>query len=188
MDAIKLLTDQHQDVDRAFKEFESLGSGDTERKKEIARSVITDLSTHADAGIEEVAFYPTVKEALPDMAGEIDHDLEEHNEVKQLLSDLQGMDPADDEFDKKFTSLVEDVRHHVDDEEHNLFPRVAEVMTAEELGDLGQAMEDLQSKVPTNPHPHAPQEPPANVALGPVAGVLDRLRDSIRERAGKSDV
>lgn len=186
MDAIGLLTSQHREVDTAFKEFESLGTDDAQRKKELARSVITDLSVHA--GLEEVAFYPTVKEALPDMADEIDHDLEEHNEAKQLLSDLQGMDPTDDEFDDKFSSLISDVRHHVEDEENNLFPRVSEAMTEQELNDLGQAMEDLQGKVPTNPHPHAPQEPPANVALGPIAGVLDRLRDSVRERAGKSDV
>jgi hypothetical protein len=49
-------------------------------------------------------------------------------------------------------------------------------------------MEDLQSKVPTRPHPHAPDEPPANVALGPVAGALDRLRDAVRDRVDKGSV
>lgn len=184
MDAIELLTQDHREVDRAFDEFES--TTDPERRKEIAREVITELSIHA--GIEEVAFYPTVKEALPDLADEIDHDLEEHKEAKQLLSDIQGMDPGAAEFESTFEQLITDVRHHVEEEENDLFPKVREAFTDEELRDLGQAMQDLKGKVPTDPHPHAPQEPPANVALGPIAGVLDRLRDGIRQRVGKKTV
>ena len=186
MDAIALLTSQHREVDTAFDEYESLGADAAERKKEIARKVITDLSVHA--GIEEVAFYPTVREALPDMEDEIEDDLEEHQEAKQVLSDMQGMDPDDPELDAKFRKLIEDVRHHVQDEEGELFPRVRQAMTAEELDELGTHMQDLMDKVPTDPHPHAPQEPPANKVAGPTAGAIDRLRDRIRERMDKDTV
>ncbi len=186
MDAVELLTNQHREVEHNFSEFESTSDTDTERRKEIARQVITDLSVHA--GIEEVAFYPTVKEALPDLQNEINHDLEEHQEAKQLLAKMQGMDPDDAEFERTFRELMSDVRDHVEDEENNLFPRVREAFTADELRDLGEAMEQLTGAVPTNPHPHAPQEPPANVVAGPVAGILDRLRDGIRERIGKDSV
>ncbi len=182
MDAIELLTDQHRKVDAAFDEFASLAPANAERKKEIARSVITDLAVHA--GIEEIAFYPAVKDALPEMADEIDHDLEEHQQAKELLAKLQGMDPSDDEFDATFDSLIEDVRHHVADEEQVLFPRVEQAMTTQERGELGQAMEDLEIVVPTNPHPHEPQTPLPKVAVGPAAAAIDRLRDAIRERTG----
>lgn len=184
MDAIELLTHDHREVDQAFDEFGS--TQDTERKKEIARHVITELSIHA--GIEEVAFYPTVKEAMPQLAGEIDHDLEEHAEAKELLSRVQGMDPSDPEFESTFKQIIADVREHVEEEEGDLFPKVRDAFTEEELRDLGQAMSDLKDKVPTNPHPHAPQEPPGNVAMGPIAGVLDRIRDAVRERVGKDTV
>jgi hemerythrin superfamily protein len=184
VDAIELLTEDHQKGERAFKEFES--TDDTERRKQLARQVITDLSVHA--GIEEVAFYPSVKEALPSTADDIDEDLGEHAEAKELLSQLQGMDPSAPEFEPTFRELMADVRHHVDEEEGELFAQVREAFTAEELRDLGQAMQDVKGKVPSNPHPHAPQEPPANVTLGPVAGVLDRIRDAVRERVGKDSV
>lgn len=184
VDAIELLTQQHAEVDRAFEEFTS--TPDPQRRKEIARQVITDLSVHA--GIEEVAFYPAVKDALPRLADEIDHDLEEHAQAKELLAKLQGMDPAEDDFDATFQQLIADIRHHVEEEEGDLFPEVRKALTEQELRDLGQAMDDLQSKVPTHPHPHTPNEPPANAALGPVVGVLDRLRDGIRERVGKHNV
>lgn len=184
MDAIALLTQQHRTVDRAFDEFSS--ATDVERKRDIARQVIRELSVHA--GIEEVAFYPTVKDALPDMAGEIDHDLKEHEEAKQLLKRLEGMDPNDADFEPTFQRIIDDTRHHVQDEENELFPRVREAMTQGELDDLGQAMEDLEDKVPTRPHPNAPQQPPANEAVGPIAGVVDRLRDAVRERVGKGTV
>lgn len=184
MDATELLMQQHRQVDEAFDEFSS--STDTQRKKEIARQVIRDLSVHA--AIEEVAFYPTVKDALPAMAGEIDEDLEEHVEVKKLLDRIEGMEPTDDDFEPSFQKVIDDTRHHVEEEENDLFPRVRETLTAQELDDLGQAMQDLEGKVPTRPHPSEPQEPPANKALGPVVGVVDRIRDGIRERVGKGSV
>lgn len=184
MDATEVLVQQHREVDRAFDEFTA--TTDPQRRKEIARQVIHDLSVHA--GIEEFAFYPTVKDALPELADEIDHDLEEHAEAKQLLGDLQGMNPSQEEFDTTFRRLISDIRHHVEEEESDLFPKVRDALTEQELRDLGEAMMELQSKVPTRPHPRAPQEPPANTALGPIVGALDRLRDGIRERAGKRDV
>ncbi|MDP9023192.1 MAG: hemerythrin domain-containing protein [Actinomycetota bacterium] len=186
MDALELLTSQHNEVERLFSEYEQLGPGQAERKKQIARQVITDLSMHA--GVEEVAFYPTVREALPDTEQEIQEDLEEHERVKQTLSNIQGMEPTDPQFDAEFQQVISDVRHHVNEEENQLFPRVRQGMSDQELRDLGEAMQELKSRVPTNPHPHAPQEPPANVVLGPVAGMLDRVRDAIRQRTGKKTV
>lgn len=184
MDAIELLTEQHRRVDRAFGEFSS--TTDTERKRDIARQVIRDLSVHS--GIEEAAFYPTIKDALPDMTGEIDHDLKEHAEVKQLLERLEGMDPNDPDFEPTFQRVIDDTRHHVQEEENDLFPRVRQALTTEELDNLGETMRDLEDRVPTRPHPRAPQQPPANEAVGPAAGVVDRLRDAIRGRIGKRSV
>lgn len=180
MDAIDLLTEQHRYVDVAFEELRALPATATDERGELIERIITDLSVHA--GIEEVAFYPTVREAMSGVDDELDHDLEEHQEAKQLLADLQKMSPSDDGFEATFDRLVAAIRHHVEEEEQDLFPRVREALDEEELRELGETMEQLMSVVPTNPHPHAPQRPPANLVAGPAAGALDRIRDRIRGR------
>lgn len=82
------------------------------------------------AAIQEVAFYPTVKDALPELADEIDHDLEEHAEAKQLLGDLQGMYPSQEEFDTTFRQLISDIGQHVEEEDSDLFPKVRDALTS----------------------------------------------------------
>ena len=180
MDALTLLTNQHQETDAAFRQYEGLAADAEQERIELARTIIEDLTRHA--GIEEVAFYPTVQDALPDAADDIQEDLEEHQQAKELLATLDGADPSSDEYDATMRQLIEDVRHHVEEEENDLFPQVREALTAEELDSLGDTMERLMEVVPTRPHPHEPSTPPANTLTGPLAGALDRLRDAIRDR------
>lgn len=181
MDALQLLTTQHREVDARFDRYEGLPADAHDERIEIARQVIEDLSRHA--GIEEAAFYPTVRDALPDAQDDIDEDLEEHQEAKELLNQLDGADPTSDEYDAVMRELIPAIRHHVDEEENELFPRVREALTADELDELGDTMEQLMKVVPTRPHPHEPKTPPANLLTGPMAGALDRLRDGIRKRS-----
>lgn len=180
MDAIQLLTDQHRKTEAAFERYEGLGKEATQERIDLAREIIEDLTRHA--GIEEVAFYPTVQDALPGAADDIQEDLEEHQEVKELLARLDGTEPTGDDYDATMQQLIGAVRHHVDEEENDLFPRVCEAMTADELESLGDALEKLTHVVPTRPHPNEPSAPPANTLTGPLAGALDRLRDGIRNR------
>lgn len=186
MDAIQLLTDQHQKTDAAFQRYERLGKDATQERIDLAREIIDDLTRHA--GIEEVAFYPTVKDALPDAADEIEEDLEEHQQAKELLARLDGTEPTGDDYDTTMRELIEAVRHHVQEEEQDLFPRVRQAMTAEELESLGDTLEKLMKVVPTRPHPSEPSTPPGNVLTGPLAGALDRLRDGIRNRTRDTQV
>jgi hemerythrin superfamily protein len=186
MDALQLLKSQHDEVERAFAEYESLGAGSEERQKELARSVIKHLSIHA--AIEEQAFYPTVREAMPELDQEIQHDLEEHRRAKEELAELDGSEPGSKRFDELFRSVTADIRHHVQEEENDLFPKVRQGISEQELADLGNAMQQLQSAAPTRPHPRAPDQPPANVIAGPGAALVDRIRDAIRSRLGKGTV
>src|SRR5690606_5363359 len=88
-------------------------------------------------------------------------------------SELDDMDPKDERFTAKMTVLIENVRHHVDEEEDELFPKVREQLGRKDLGELGDAMEAARRIAPTHPHPRQPDTPPGNT----VGGADDRIAD-----------
>ena len=123
MDAITLLKNDHKTVDKLFKSYEKAGDRAKATKRKLAAQIIKELSIHA--AIEEEIFYPAARNAVEETTPEVLESLEEHHIVKWVLSELEGMDPSDERFDAKVTVLIELVRHHVDEEEHELFPRSA---------------------------------------------------------------
>jgi hemerythrin superfamily protein len=76
---------------------------------------------------------------------------EEHAQVKTLLAELEGMSPEDEYFDAKVTVVIDNVRHHAEEEEEEMFPKVREAMGRNELQDLGQRMKDAKEKAPKLP-------------------------------------
>jgi hypothetical protein len=96
-----------------------------------------------------------------------------------LLYDLDRMDPSDERFDAKVMVLMELVRHHVEDEENDVFPVLREYLGRKILGDLGEAMEAARQLAPTKPHPEAGDTPPRNVVMGAAVGVADRISDTV---------
>src|SRR4051794_29469341 len=101
MDAITLLKNDHREVERLFKRFERAGDRALATKREIADRVVEGLSRHA--AIEEQLFYPVARSTVPDSDDIVLESLEEHHVVKWLLSELDGMDPAEERFDAKMT-------------------------------------------------------------------------------------
>ncbi|MDP8987034.1 MAG: hemerythrin domain-containing protein, partial [Actinomycetota bacterium] len=81
---------------------------------------------------------------------------------------------------------IESVRHHVEEEEGELFPQVRQALGRKRLGEIGDAMEELKKSAPTRPHPRAPDTPPGNVAANKAAGVLDRARTGAKRGAAKA--
>lgn len=186
MDALHLLTRQHEEVEALFRAYEATGPDDGQGRIDIARSLIDKLSRHS--GIEELAFYPTVRDALPDAADEIDHDLNEHVEIKRILQHLGGCEPLSAEYDDTMQELIQAIRLHVEDEETGLFPRVRSAMTAEELNSLGAALEGLTKIAPTRPGPDQPSALQEAEAVRPVMEAVDRMRDQIRHRVSDTSV
>jgi hemerythrin-like domain-containing protein len=176
MDAITLLKDQHRDVEKLFKQYESAGDRAFTRKRDLVDRMIESLSKHA--AIEEQLFYPVTKDTVPAVADEVLESIEEHHVVKWILSELEKLDVHDERFDAKVTVLIESVRHHVDEEESDYFPKVREALGRKALGELGDAMEQAESNAPTHPHPRGASTPPWNLIDGTVAGVVDRVRDT----------
>ena len=135
MDAFKLLQTDHKNVAALFNQLEQ-ASG--KAKLSVFNQIKTELELHTH--IEETIFYPALEKP------EETHDLtleayEEHDVVKKLLSELSRAKTADDEWDAQAKVLKENVEHHVEEEENELFPKAEEVLSDEDLEDLGTRMQ-----------------------------------------------
>jgi iron-sulfur cluster repair protein YtfE (RIC family) len=154
MDAITLLKDDHENVRKLFKRFEGAGDNAHVEKRQIVDKIIEELTVHAF--IEEQLFYPTVAKLPGNGKGEEPEELvkeaeEEHAQVKTLLIELEGMSPEDEYFDAKVTVVIDNVRHHAEEEEEEMFPKVREAMGRNDLQDLGQRMEEAKTTAPRLP-------------------------------------
>jgi hemerythrin superfamily protein len=181
MDAVTLLRNDHKTVEGLFKKFEKAGPNAHKTKQDLVEKIVEELSIHA--AIEEQVLYPAAREAVPDATDEVLEALEEHHIVKWVLSELDGMNPEDERFQAKVTVLIENVRHHVEEEEQGLFPELRKAMKRKELEELAQALEAAKKVAPTHPHPRAPDTPPGNVIVGVAASAVDKAEDT-----GKSAV
>ncbi len=187
MDAIALLTRDHQEVERLFKQFEKLTERAQKSKQKIVTNIIREVAIHS--AVEEMLFYPVVRtaalkaqtRALREAADTVLESLEQHHVVKWTLSELEKMKPEDERYDAKVKVLMESVRHHVEEEQGELFPKVRRLLDKQMLAELGDRIEKAKKLAPTRPHPRAPDEPPGNLLAGTVAAVMDRTKDALRE-------
>lgn len=177
MDAITLLKQDHQTVEQLFKRYEQTGTRAYVQKRRIVDLIIEELAVHA--AIEEQVFYPVARATVADTEDIVLESLEEHHVVKWLLSELADMDPAHERFNAKVTVLIENVRHHVKEEERDFFPKVREHLGRNELAELGDALADAKKLAPTRPHPRMPDAGPATMVTGTISGVIDRVGDHL---------
>ena len=148
-DAIVLLKNDHKDIKRLFKQFESAGDGATKRKGEIVRDVIEALTVHTY--IENEVMYPEVRKLLPDLEDDILESYEEHHVADVLCAELHAMKPDDERFDAKTSVLIENVTHHIDEEEEDWFPKVREGLNRRQLQEIGARMIELKDTAPRSP-------------------------------------
>jgi len=180
MDAITLLKQDHKAVSKLFKDFEKAKQPAQQRK--LAEKVIKELAVHA--AIEEMVFYPAVRDRVPKSEDTVLESLEEHHVVKWVLSELADMKPDHERFKAKMTVLIETVRHHVEEEEQELFPKVRKALGRKELAELGATLEKAKKTAPTRPHPRAPDTPPGNLIAGTAAGVVDKAKATVKKKVG----
>ncbi len=178
MDAITLLKNDHKTVEDLFRRFEQAGERAYVEKRRLVDRIIEELSRHA--AVEEQLFYPATRATVPDTDDIALESIEEHHIVKWELEELKDMDPHDERFDAKVAVLMENVRHHVEEEESEYFPKVREELGRNDLQDLGDAMEQIRKVAPTRPHPRLPQTPPFNAVAGLVAGAADMVGDTVK--------
>lgn len=173
MDVVKLLKQDHRTVKGLFGQYKSASSN--KQKKDLANKITKELSIHA--GIEEQFLYPTVRERNEKFDDQVLEALEEHHVAKATLKELESMYPSDERFDAKMTVLMENIRHHIKEEEEELFPKLPKIMSKEELQAIGEVMEQAKKAAPTHPHPMAPDSPPGNHISDLLAKVLDSGKD-----------
>ena len=142
--------------------------------------VIAELVRHSEA--EEQFLYPTAREKLAGGDETTDHEIAEHRDAEQVMKDLEARTPDDPEFDRLLRTLIDDIRHHIAEEESDLFPKLRETCTGEDLRKLGNMAAAAKVAAPTRPHPSAPDRPPANQLLAPGVGLVDRIRDALEKR------
>ena len=177
MDAITLLKNDHQTIEKLFKRFEKTGEGARVQRRKLVDQMIEELSIHA--AIEEQVFYPVTRGTVDDVDDDVLEALEEHHIVKWLLAELEHLQPDDERFAAKVTVLIENVRHHVEEEEEDYFPKVRAALGRNDLAEIGDALEEAKRTAPTHPHPRSPDTPPGNQVAGPGAGVVDRVTDTV---------
>ena len=121
IDAIALLTTDHREVKDLFEQFDKLGDKAYAKKKNIAEEICTALTLHAM--VEEEIFYPAVRAAAKEAADLMDEAEVEHASAKDLIAQIQEMDPEDELYDAKVKVLGEQIEHHVKEEEKEMFPK-----------------------------------------------------------------
>lgn len=140
MDAIELLKADHDKVRGLFEEFKQAKEADeSDRMRELQQQIFSELETHTR--LEEDIFYPAVRELdVEDMTETVAEGIQEHHVVKVLMREVDEV-KGDETFESKMTVLIENVEHHADEEEDELFPELREKVTQEWLDDIGAQME-----------------------------------------------
>jgi hemerythrin-like domain-containing protein len=119
-------------------------------------------------------------------AEEAEHAREEHAEAEETLHRLEKLDSDDPAFDDELATLMAEIRHHIEDEEGQMFTHMRQAIDADELRKLGRRVEAFKKVAPTRAHPNVPNEPLPRMAAGPAASLFDRMRDLAtgRDRGG----
>ena len=139
-DPIEMLKQDHRNVKDLFKKYRS--SKEESEKDEISRHIFAELELHTR--IEEEIFYPAMERSGQDKAEKlVAESFVEHSQVKTLIGELRSLDVADTEFEARMKVLMENVEHHIEEEENELFPMAKKEMSSQ-LEELGSEMEEIK--------------------------------------------
>jgi hemerythrin superfamily protein len=169
--AIELLKQDHRQVEELFARFEKTSSSGRARRQQLVGQMIEALSIHA--AIEEQVFYPAARREVRDANEDVLEALEEHHVVKWTLSELDRMDPSDERYSAKVSVLMDSVRHHVSEEEKQLFPKIRKALGADRLRELGGELAAAKGSASGRPHPEASDTPAGNIVGKTLAAPFD---------------
>lgn len=138
MDVITLLKNDHREVKEMFDRAERLGERAGQQRGRLGEQICKALEVHSK--FEEEQFYPRFRERAEDHEEreQLLEALEEHGIVDRLVNELKGMDASDERYEAKLTVVMESARHHIKEEEREMFPMVRELFEREELMELGE--------------------------------------------------
>jgi hemerythrin superfamily protein len=181
-DVVDLLSADHREFERIFGELEQLagrsGPDDLRRKRELVDDVTIGLVKHSVA--EETQVYPKVEKQVDEE--EAQHSKHEHARAEETMKRLERMDPDDERFDVEVQTLIREIRQHVQHEESRMFTELRASLSRDELVQMAEKVEGVKKLAPTRPHPMTPNEGLVRTVAGPVASLLDHLRDAVSGR------
>lgn len=175
-DVVAFLKAQHEQVKELF---DAVTRQSGSQREQAFLELRRLLAVHETA--EEEIVHPRARTTLSGGEQIIDARLEEENEAKEALTELEKLDVDSADFVAKFGELKQDVIAHADAEESQEFDRLAIELDTAELERMRNAVKIAQAIAPTRPHPGV-ESPSANMIAGPFAAMLDRARDAIMGR------
>jgi len=147
-DAIVLLKEDHKEVRKQFRAFRKPDQTAVQ-KQTIVDTILELLTVHTY--VENEVMYPRVRELLPDLEDDVLESYEEHHVADVLCLELSAMDATDERFDAKTTVLIENVEHHMEEEEQDWFPKVRDGLGRKQLQELGEALLEAKKRAPRRP-------------------------------------
>jgi hemerythrin superfamily protein len=151
-DAIVILKDDHKKVRALFKRFQDAGPDAHVTRGKIVDEIIQELTVHTY--IENEVMYPQVRALVPELEQDVLESYEEHHVADLLVMELMALAPDAEHFQAKTTVLIENVTHHMDEEENDWFPKVRAALGRKQLTAIGEQL--LESKKTAPRHPTQP--------------------------------
>ncbi len=148
-DAIVVLKADHKEIRDLFREFRAAGDKAVKKKSKIVGQIIELLTVHTY--IENEVMYPEVCALLPELKDDVLESYEEHHVADVLCMELAAMPAVAERFDAKVSVLIENVTHHIEEEEQDWFPKVRAGLGRKQLQDLGAKLERAREKAPRSP-------------------------------------
>ncbi|HEX9040874.1 MAG TPA: hemerythrin domain-containing protein [Trebonia sp.] len=185
--AFDVLAMDHEEVKGMLSELElgptaatGANSDQLALRKKMVQQLVIEESKHE--AVEEMYFWPTVREALTDGTDLANQAQDQEQEGKVVLDRLDKLSPEDEEFEGLLAQFIQAGRAHIAFEETTVWPSLRSVLTAEQADELGGKLEAGKKTAPTRPHPKTPASPGVLKTAGPAVAAADKLRDKATGR------
>jgi len=177
-DVTEILTTDHREMMDLIGQIER--ATDAEQRRDLADTLIAEVMRHSVA--EEMYVYPAIEKHVPNGSEETAHDRQEHDEIVQVMKQIEDADASDPAFMDRIQEVKKLLDHHADDEESDQFPKLRSNIPAGDLVEMGDKVQNAKNLAPTRPHPSAPHSELFHKSVGPGVGMVDRLRDKLTGR------
>jgi hemerythrin superfamily protein len=177
IDVVSFLKEQHVQIKQLFGLVSSTHGTERENAFYALRRL---LAVHETA--EEEIVHPAARRSIANGESVVDALLNQENEAKKVLSELEDLNVDSPEFETKFTMLERSVLVHANSEETQEFVQLASVLDPDRLESMRKAAEFAEKVAPTRPHPGV-ESATANVLAGPFASMMDRARDAFSSKS-----
>jgi hemerythrin superfamily protein len=145
MDALELLTADHNRVRGLFTRFQAAEGENDAQAAHLASKIFEELEVHTK--IEEEIFYPAISELNDEIHELVTEGAEEHHVVDTLMAEAKALDPSNEAWAAKIKVLIENVEHHAEEEEEEMFPKVRKAMDTDARTDVGRRLEARKAEL-----------------------------------------